>query len=115
MLKDDGGQHQHHKGAGQPTGLFPQFGGKLYPQVRSVFAQAGNRLRQTGIQVILDHGERTAETLARLILWGPDQAMAGRPRPLRLTGLAVMGSARLGGHRFPKACRASALRVARQS
>jgi hypothetical protein len=29
-------------------------------------------------------GEMTAETLARLILWGLDQAMAGRPRPLRL-------------------------------
>jgi hypothetical protein len=28
--------------------------------------------------------ETTAETLARLILWGLDQAMAGRPRPLRL-------------------------------
>jgi hypothetical protein len=28
--------------------------------------------------------ELTAETLARLILWGLDQAMAGRPRPLRL-------------------------------
>jgi hypothetical protein len=27
-------------------------------------------------------GETTAETLARLILWGLDQAMAGRPRPL---------------------------------
>jgi hypothetical protein len=27
--------------------------------------------------------ELTAETLARLILWGLDQAMAGRPRPLR--------------------------------
>jgi hypothetical protein len=26
----------------------------------------------------------TADTLARLILWGLDQAMAGRPRPLRL-------------------------------
>ena len=29
-------------------------------------------------------GEITAATLARLILWGLDQAMAGRPRPLRL-------------------------------
>jgi len=28
--------------------------------------------------------ELTAETLARLILWGLDQAMAGWPRPLRL-------------------------------
>ena len=28
--------------------------------------------------------ELTAETLARLILWGLDQAMAGRARPLRL-------------------------------
>ena len=28
--------------------------------------------------------ELTADTLARLILWGLDQAMAGRPRPLRL-------------------------------
>jgi hypothetical protein len=28
--------------------------------------------------------ELTAETLARLILWGLDQAMAGRVRPLRL-------------------------------
>jgi hypothetical protein len=28
--------------------------------------------------------ELTAETLTRLILWGLDQAMAGRPRPLRL-------------------------------
>jgi hypothetical protein len=28
--------------------------------------------------------ETTAETLARLILWGLDQAVAGRPRPLRL-------------------------------
>jgi hypothetical protein len=28
--------------------------------------------------------ELTAETLARLILWGLDQAMAGQPRPLRL-------------------------------
>jgi hypothetical protein len=28
--------------------------------------------------------ELTAETLARLILWGLDRAMAGRPRPLRL-------------------------------
>ena len=28
--------------------------------------------------------ELTAETLARLILWGLDQAMAGRPRPLHL-------------------------------
>jgi hypothetical protein len=31
-----------------------------------------------------DAHEMTAETLARLILWGLDQAMAGRPRPLRL-------------------------------
>ena len=30
--------------------------------------------------------ELTAETLARLILWGLDQAMAGRPRPLRVRG-----------------------------
>src|SRR2546430_17286967 len=29
-------------------------------------------------------GETTAATLARRILWGLDQAMAGRPRPLRL-------------------------------
>ena len=29
-------------------------------------------------------GKITAETLARLILWGLDQAMTGRPRPLRL-------------------------------
>jgi hypothetical protein len=29
-------------------------------------------------------GEVTADTLARLILWGLDQAMAGRARPLRL-------------------------------
>jgi len=28
--------------------------------------------------------ELTADTLARPILWGLDQAMAGRPRPLRL-------------------------------
>ena len=28
--------------------------------------------------------ELTAETLARLILWGLDRAMAGQPRPLRL-------------------------------
>jgi hypothetical protein len=56
MLKDDGGQHQYHKGAGQPTGLLPQFVGKLDPQVRDVFAQAGGCLRQTGIQVIFGHG-----------------------------------------------------------
>src|SRR2546423_1854857 len=29
-------------------------------------------------------GETTAETLTRRILWGLDEAMAGRPRPLRL-------------------------------
>lgn len=30
------------------------------------------------------HGKMTAETLARRILWGLDEAMDGRPRPLRL-------------------------------
>jgi hypothetical protein len=34
--------------------------------------------------------ELTAETLARLILWGLDQAMAGRPRPLRLRAAPVL-------------------------
>jgi hypothetical protein len=35
--------------------------------------------------------ELTAETLTRLILWGLDQAMAGRPRPLRLRAAPVPG------------------------
>ena len=34
-------------------------------------------------------GELAADTLARLILWGLDQAMAGRPRPLRLRAAPV--------------------------
>ena len=41
-----------------------------------------------GVQELLNgcamRHELTAETLARRILWGLDQAMAGRPRPLRL-------------------------------
>ena len=36
--------------------------------------------------------ELTAETLARLILWGLDQAMAGRPRPLRLRSSPAPGA-----------------------
>jgi hypothetical protein len=36
--------------------------------------------------------ETTAETLARLILWGLDQAMAGRPRPLRLRCASAPGT-----------------------
>jgi hypothetical protein len=36
--------------------------------------------------------ETTAETLARLILWGLDQAMAGRPRPLRLRCASARGA-----------------------
>jgi hypothetical protein len=36
--------------------------------------------------------ETTAETLTRLILWGLDQAMAGRPRPLRLRCASASGT-----------------------
>ena len=37
-------------------------------------------------------GEITAETLARLILWGLDQAMAGRPRPLHWRCAPALGA-----------------------
>jgi hypothetical protein len=37
-------------------------------------------------------GEITAETLARLILWGLDEAMAGRARPLRLRCASAPGA-----------------------
>jgi len=46
-----------------------------------------------GLQELLNRcamrHELTAETLARLILWGLDQAMAGQPRPLRLRSALV--------------------------
>ena len=36
--------------------------------------------------------QMTAETLARRILWGLDEAMAGRPRPLRLRCTSAPGA-----------------------